>query len=282
MTAAEQQAIVASDKISEVLKHHPQVLEELIALSPHFEKLRNPVLRKVQSRLVTVSQAAAIAGLEPGDVTRRLNIAAGLTERVPDQPVTLGNASPETPPDWLANVSIVSELDARPILERGEEPFRQIMDTAAHVAAGAAFRLVAGFEPVPLYDVLARQGFDYAARRRTEDCWEVVSYRRHAALDSRGGDQPSAVHISDELDWESSATARVTIDVSELVPPEPMIKVLEALQALPDGGRLLVHHIRRPIHLYDRLDELGYQHETRVPGPGKVDLLIQKRVTGAT
>jgi hypothetical protein len=57
-----------------------------------------------------------------------------------------------------------------------------------------------------------------------------------------------------------------------------MIKILEALEQLEPGGRLLVHHVRRPIHLYDRLDEMAYRHRTRDLGPGKVEVLIEKPV----
>lgn len=78
------------------------------------------------------------------------------------------------------------------------------------------------------------------------------------------------------FDWADSIDVEVTIDVSELVPPEPMIKILRALEELPDGGRLLVHHVRRPMHLYDQLDEMGYAHLTREPEPGRVEILIQK------
>ena len=63
---------------------------------------------------------------------------------------------------------------------------------------------------------------------------------------------------------------------SPLVPPEPMVKILQALETLPDDSRLLVHHVRRPMHLYDRLDEMGYAHETRELGPGRVEVMIQK------
>ena len=71
-------------------------------------------------------------------------------------------------------------------------------------------------------------------------------------------------------------TTSVTIDVSELVPPEPMVKILQTLEGLPEGARLLVHHVRRPIHLYDRLDEMGYPHATRELGPDRVEVMIEK------
>ena len=281
MAAVDQQPILASDRISDVLKRHPEVLDDLIGLSPHFEKLRNPVLRKVQSRLVTVAQAAAIAGLNAADVTRRLNVAAGITERVPEQPVSTGDGALAAPPDWLADVTIAAEVDARPLLARGEEPFKEIMAAARQVPARQAFRLLAGFEPVPLYDVLAKQGFEHATAHPSADLWAVTFYRREQKTDPPDTERASD-HARESLDWEETATAQVTIDVTELVPPEPMIKVLEALEALPDDGRLLVHHVRRPMHLYDRLDEMGYPHETRTPGPGKVDVLIQKRTPVAT
>ena len=66
----------------------------------------------------------------------------------------------------------------------------------------------------------------------------------------------------------------------ELVPPEPMVKILEALAAMPDGVTLLVHHVRRPIHLYARLDEMGYPHRTQDLGPDRVEVLIRKPRAG--
>ncbi|MBI3965523.1 MAG: DUF2249 domain-containing protein, partial [Chloroflexi bacterium] len=65
-------------------------------------------------------------------------------------------------------------------------------------------------------------------------------------------------------------------DVSELVPPEPMIRILEALEQLAPGETLLVYHVRRPIYLYPRLEELGCTHETWEIGPNRVELLIRK------
>jgi uncharacterized protein (DUF2249 family) len=82
--------------------------------------------------------------------------------------------------------------------------------------------------------------------------------------------------VTDDGDWESMATAEVTIDVSELVPPEPMMKILGTLEGMPDGTTLLVHHVRRPMHLYPQLDDLGYRHNTREVETGQVEVLIHK------
>jgi uncharacterized protein (DUF2249 family) len=272
------QPILASEKISHVLKQHPHLLDTLIDLSPAFRNLRNPVLRRVQTRLVTVAQAAGIAGIEPAVLTQKLNQAAGLSVPCSSEPLAdAKSTSVDEHHAGFETAPIAAEIDVRPLMARGEEPFKAIMAAARTVPEGSAVRLIAGFEPLPLYDVLAKQGFRHRACQPDPGVWDVT-FLREAAPSSH--DSRAVVHepaSSASIDWASSATAEVTIDVGELVPPEPMIKILEALEALPPGGRLLVHHVRRPIHLYERLDELNYAHDTRELGPGRIELMIQKR-----
>jgi uncharacterized protein (DUF2249 family) len=280
MATTDREPILASWKISEVLKRHPELLDDLIGLSPAFEKLRNPVMRRVQSRLVTVAQAAGIAGLEPAEVTRALNRAAGITP-----PETAGDAgsatdAPTEQPAWVETAPVATELDVRPLMARGEEPFRAIMSAAREVPAGSVLRLIVGFEPLPLYDALKKQGFSHWSVQRDPERWDVM-FHRDAVAETRSDTEPAPVdNAQAEVDWSAPA-AEVTIDVSELVPPEPMVKILQTLETLPDGSRLLVHHVRRPIHLYDRLDEMGYAHATRDLGPGQVEVMIQKRAGAA-
>jgi len=269
MTSTGQDPILASWKISDVLRRDPRLLEVLVPLSPAFARLRNPLLRRVQARLVTVAQAAAIAGLEPATLVRQLNVAAGITPPEPDRAPT--EVIPSiAPPDWVGTAPVARELDARPILARGEEPFRAIMGAARSVPVGSVLRLHAGFEPVPLHDALGKVGFGHWGVEVGSGHWQVDFCRLHAAGGQTGTDTPAA------LDWDGPVLAEVTIDVSELVPPEPMVKILQALEDLPAGAQLLVHHVRRPVHLYDRLDELGYPHRTRDIAAGQVELRIRK------
>lgn len=264
----EQEPILASWKISEVLKRYPALLDVLVELSPAFGKLRNPVLRKVQTRLVTVQQAAGIAGLDPRELVRALNVAAGITP--PDPGDVHDPATPRRErPSWAGTATVARELDVREMLANGQEPFRLITGTAREVGPGEAFALVTSFEPLPLYDALAKQGFSHWGEPVGDGDWRVLFHR-----DGDASHAPAPA--STGVEWDAPASAEVTIDVSELVPPEPMIRILEALEGLPDGARLLVHHVRRPMHLYDRLDEMGYAHATREPAPGRVEVLIQK------
>ena len=256
--------------IHKVLERYPDLLDDLVAMSPAFGKLRNPLMRKVQSRLVTVEQAARIGGIAPDLLVARLNRAAGVTVSGPVSCTTAGSPPEPPAPDWLDTAEVTRLLDVRPIMVQGEEPFRKVMATARDVQPGEVFRLLAGFEPVPLYDTLAKQGFSHWSRQLAPEYWQV-DFRRDPERPVQTVTSPIAAGV----DWDV-ADAEVTIDVSELVPPEPMVKILEALATLSEGSTLLVHHVRRPIHLYERLDEMGYPHQTRDLGPDRVVVLIRK------
>ena len=274
MTTKNDEPILASWKISEVLQEHPDLLDFLIDLTPAFKKLRNPVMRKVQTRLVTVEQAARIAGIDPRVLVRKLNQEAGITPPDSETETISGSATSGDRPEWFGKTQVSQELDVRPMLERGEEPFKLITIAAREVPVGEVLRLIVGFEPLPLYDALGKQGFIHWGEQDDEGVWRAEFLREGDTSQPA----PMAPDTASAVDWDAPAASEITIDVSELVPPEPLVKILQALEGMPEGGRLLVHHVRRPIHLYDRLDEMGYLHDTRDIAPDHVEVLIQKPV----
>lgn len=272
--------ILASWTIHQVLERYPELLEVLVSLSPAFRKLRNPLLRRVQSRLVTVAQAAQMAGLDPAVVVQRLNAAASGETASP--PPTTRAAVGATPPQAApADVPVAATVDARPLLDRGEEPFSAIMAAVARVGPGEALLLRTRFEPLPLYDVLARRGFRHAARPLAADDWEVVFWRDAGSVVDAAAAESPAADVAPAPLGEPAPAAVVTIDVSDLVPPEPMVRILRALEALAPGQTLLVHHVRRPVYLYPQLDALGYRHETRERAEGGVEIWIHKPLAAA-
>ncbi|HET9661609.1 MAG TPA: DUF2249 domain-containing protein [Thermomicrobiales bacterium] len=261
-------------KISEVLQVHPELLDVLIETAPEFKKLRNPILRRVQSKLVTVGQAAQIAGLEPAYLVDRLNAAAGIQGPVADKSEDSSSSIPKPEPPWVDAATIAQWIDVRPYQQRGEEPFSAIMAAIREVPRGQVLLLRNTFEPTPLYDILGQRGFEHWATQLGESDWEIRFFHAGSARTSQQpANAPDTARAHDTWD---DPTSTLTIDVSELVPPEPMIRILTALEELPDGASLLVHHVRRPMHLYPRLDELGYHHDTREIGPAQVEILIEK------
>jgi uncharacterized protein (DUF2249 family) len=156
-------------------------------------------------------------------------------------------------------------LDVRAEIRDGHEPFQRIMATVAALGPGDVLVLRAPFEPLPLYRVLARQGFDHRAERRgPEDWW--VWFRRTAP--AAGGPAPGGA-------IPPAGAAPLRLDVRGLEPPEPMVRVLQALDGLGSGQRLEVLHDRRPIFLYPQLDARGFVHETEEVEPGLVRIVIR-------
>ena len=66
------------------------------------------------------------------------------------------------------------------------------------------------------------------------------------------------------------------VDARWLPPPEPMERVLDALNALaPDDHiRLLIH--REPYPLYDILCAWGYRHSTQMLDDGSYEISISR------
>lgn len=67
----------------------------------------------------------------------------------------------------------MNELDARPILKAGGEPFDQIMAFVNELAPGESFRLWATFKPAPLLSVLAQRRYQGADTEMEDDSWAV-------------------------------------------------------------------------------------------------------------
>lgn len=64
------------------------------------------------------------------------------------------------------------------------------------------------------------------------------------------------------------------LDVSDLEPPEPLERILDALDGLGADDWLHVRHRREPFPLYGFLRRLGYAWRTERVGDAAFDILI--------
>jgi len=274
--------ITPDTKISDLLKEYPQLLDVLSDYSPAFGKLRNPLLRRTFGRLTTLSQAATIGGVDLTELLRTLRQTVGEPELAPvDEEEALATlplsaATPE-PPSWLEEDRVTVNFDVRPLQARGEEPLSPILSAAAKVKEGAILRLWNTFEPFPLYEVLEKRGFVPWARQTDEGDWEVYFYKKAPGEEFAIPKAPAEAEgpALSKVEGPALKVATLDIDVSQLVPPEPMMRILGALNQLKPGDTLLVHHVREPMYLYPKLEELGHSHQTWKLGPDRVDLLIK-------
>ena len=181
-------------------------------------------------------------------------------------------------PAWVQSLRKDAEitLDVRSIIESGLEPFQDIMKTVKELRAGQHLRLVNSFEPVPLYAILGNNGFEHFAECR-EGVWSIYFKKQAGEKESfPGGPGPQPV-TGELFDKMVKRTPRVELDVRGLPPPEPMIKITEALSSIPLNGLLFVHHYREPVLLYDKLKERGYEAFTRKMGEEDYKVLVWKK-----
>jgi uncharacterized protein (DUF2249 family) len=149
-------------------------------------------------------------------------------------------------------------LDVREDIRRGREPFSRIMQAVASLKPDESLRLLAPFEPKPLFGVLAQQGFSNTATQTAAGDWEVFFTRSpHAAT------VPAAASASAPAPTAAcSGTPVLDVDARGLEPPQPLVKILETVTSLPRGARLRARTDRRPMHLYAQLESRGFVGES--------------------
>ena len=66
------------------------------------------------------------------------------------------------------------ELDVRPILAAGGSPLGRILNTVERLQPGQSFKLLAPFEPAPLYQMLGNRGYTHTVRPREDGGFEIT------------------------------------------------------------------------------------------------------------
>ncbi len=161
-------------------------------------------------------------------------------------------------------------LDVREELRRGGEPLSRILQAVKKLGPGQALRLLATFEPLPLYAVLGSKGFGHSARKLAEGDWEVTFTPEAAPA----REPPSAPASSDAsaAGWPKPSTY---IDNRGLEPPAPLVRILDALERLGAGEVLEALNERDPVFLYPELQARGAAiHTDKVSGG--VRILIRR------
>ena len=63
------------------------------------------------------------------------------------------------------------ELDVRPILDAGGEPFQEIMGAVKSLEPTDIFVLHASFDPIPLHNVMKRKGYTHESEQVEQGHW---------------------------------------------------------------------------------------------------------------
>ncbi|WEX08594.1 DUF2249 domain-containing protein [Chelativorans sp. AA-79] len=144
------------------------------------------------------------------------------------------------------------DLDVRPILRAGGEPFEEILSAVAALGPGEGLRLLATFEPVPLFSVLGAKGYSHEARELEAGDWEVL-------FRPTGVEKPSEAEVSiaagDGEEWPEPVTE---MDNRDLDPPEPMVRILAATETMKEGEVVSALLCREPVFLFPELEKRGH------------------------
>ena len=159
-------------------------------------------------------------------------------------------------------------LDVREDIQRGREPFSRIMQAVASLGAGDDLVIIAPFEPTPLYAILAQRGFSHQAKALESGDWQIRF--SHGAQQKDEAKTPSK-------SLRLSKVSEIKVDTRGLEPPEPLVKILEAVANLPDGVDLTALTDRRPMHLYAHLEERGLLSETKESAEGGFITYVRRK-----
>jgi uncharacterized protein (DUF2249 family) len=265
--------INANTKIAAILKQHPDALETIISISPKFNKLRNPLVRKLMASRTSINMASKVAGCQVNDFFEKLK-PLGF---VADKTASVANEElPESVPSFMQQIKElkVVELDVRLAIESGKDPFNMITGKIKQLQNGEILKLVNSFEPAPLIQILGKQGFEYYVETINEDLVNTYFLKKPGTRTVGTSTEKTTGDWNEQIKrFEKNI---VIVDVSHLEMPLPMMTILEALEKLPADQALFVYHKRIPMFLLPELAERKFDYRIKEIGEGEVHLLIFK------
>lgn len=264
--------ITSDTRIKELLKDNREmVIDALVKFNSNFSKLRNPVLRSLMGRRVTIADACNVAGCTLQDfmsVMRSLGFVIGEGTAAELREGRVGQI----------NAHNYVELDVRPILAANKDPLKTILSAINNLKANEGLKLINSFEPVPLINLLREKGFDYTIVK--PDPHTVITYFNRADSVLQAKIDLPEVKVSADMEsfdrmlMQFPAEEIKYIDVRNLEMPTPMVTILESLGELKKGGALFVYHKKRPVFLLPELEKRGYKYLFKDMAEGNVNILI--------
>jgi DNA-binding protein Fis len=170
---SEQIQITPETKIGALLDQFPQLEDVLIEMAPAFKKLRNPILRKTVAKVATLRQVAQIGDVPLGTMINKLRSLVGQTA---DYEVGAETIDSSAQPDWFDPSKIVKSLDARSMIESGQQPMSQVLEELKGLKSGEIYELITPFVPAPLLDMSEKRGFKIWSKQMKADVIQSYFY----------------------------------------------------------------------------------------------------------
>jgi hypothetical protein len=157
--------ITPETRIGPLLEAYPALEDVLLGMSPHFAKLKNPVLRNTVAKIATLRQVAEIGGVPLAALINDLRAAAGIADAYADSGTVPAD---DDTPSWVRSRTVASTYDARADLAAGQHPAQRVMADLQKLASEEAYVLVTPFTPAPLIDLARSKGFSAWSMKEDE------------------------------------------------------------------------------------------------------------------
>ncbi len=258
-------------KISALIKENKAAIDVIASINSHFKKLKNPVLRKVLAPRVTIADAAKIGGVSVELFLNKLTeVGFEIDESVVSKP------QEEVLKEQTVKKDKVISFDVRPIIEGGQDPFKEIMEKIKVIKQNETLEIINSFEPIPLINILKSKGFECETERK-----ESAVYTYFKKLEENKDELISEVKGDTDPDFDSTYKNYVGkmeyVDVRHLEMPEPMTTILAKLEQLQDDYCLLVDHKKVPQFLLPELENRNYKILYNRKTEHHIQLLIFKK-----
>jgi len=250
------------------------VIPALIKLNRSFSKLKNPILRKLLARRVSIADACKIAGCSIPDFIKTMKQVGVAFE------MEITEETSDSPKPAFKLAGHYRTLDVRPILAQDKDPLKEIMANICTLEKYQGLKLINTFEPLPLIHLLAERGFTHFTVSPEDGL--VITYFYP------NGTKPAIA--KEPVDYEKTANAALFeeslkrfdpdhltyLDVRQLEMPKPMLSILEQILHLGGNDALFVYHKKIPVYLLPELEKQGFSYAFKNIAPGNVNMLIFK------
>jgi hypothetical protein len=161
--------------------------------------------------------------------------------------------------------AVVTDLDGREMIGRGEEPLATILAGAAALPPGGVLHVRSPFEPAPLYQVMTDRGFAWRNARFGDDDWSSWFWR---------ADQPPPPPPAPTA---PRPIPEGVTDLRSLSPPEPLLWILRWTASAGATDHLRVMLPCFPAPLPDLLAGGGWRVATEMERDDGVVVRVEGR-----
>lgn len=269
--------INAQTKVSQLLEvDRDLVIKTLVGLNKKFSKLKNPLLRNLLVKRVSIADACKISKTEIVDFMwsmKQIGFKVD-AEALVENNIAVLNRSFREPLDYF-------ELDVRPVLAQDKDPLKEILAAIKKLEEGQGLKLINTFEPLPLIHLLADKGFSFRVEHPEPNL--VITYFSKAGP---GADETATIPLTvpatdndrfDRLMKRFDEHRVIFLDVRQLEMPKPMLAILERTPDLVAGNALFVYHKKIPVYLLPELEKQGLTYVFKTIGPADINMLIYKK-----